>query len=244
MDFFHSFLRSKAGYSGKFMVFFAQLVTQTRRKLMKNTKSLLVLMVMAIALAGCCRRKDRCKTDCDVKTRKNRSSNVVDMPVNKHAKNKVKTQLFDENVDAFILDEDSVSVADNDQGGISWQDAQERTEIAQTIHFDYDKANLTAKEKEQLAAQVEKIKELTQEGKTVVLKGHSCMAGKATAAYNLALSNDRAHKAADVLAKAGVPKDKMKVFGVGYEEPTVMEETITREGQAPNRRVEIYTINA
>lgn len=211
---------------------------------MKNNKSLLLLMVMTIALAGCCRRKDRCKTDCTTKTKKGRTSNVVDMPVNKHAKNQVKTQLFDDNIEAFILDEDSVQVASNELDTISWQDAEEKTEIAQTILFDYDKAGLSVQEKEQLASNVEKIKQLTEEGKTVVLKGHSCRAGKATAAYNLALSNDRAHKAADVLAQAGVPRDKMKVFGVGYEEPSVLEDSVTREGQAPNRRVEVYTINA
>jgi len=210
---------------------------------MKNNKSLLMLMIVAISLAGCFpRRKDRCKRDYNTNSRKNRTGAMVDMPVNKQAKNQVKNQLFDENVDAFILDEDSVSLAQNDD--ISWQDTEETTDIAQAIHFDYDKSALSQKEKEQLVAQLDKIKELTEEGKTVVLKGHSCRAGKATGAYNLALSNDRAHKTADMLAAAGVPKDKMKVFGVGYEEPTVMEDTITREGQAPNRRVEIYTINA
>ncbi len=207
---------------------------------MKNTnQSLLLLMIMAIGLAGCC-RKDKCKKECSTPSRKNRGDKVVNMPVNKYAKNEMKTQLFDENVDAFVLEEDTLH-ANND---IAWKDAEVKNEIAQTVLFDYDSANLTAKQKAELAANIETIKQLTEEGKTVVLKGHSCRAGKASSAYNLALSNDRAHKAANMLAQAGVNKDKIKVFGVGYEEPCVMEAAPTKEGQAPNRRVEIYTINA
>jgi outer membrane protein OmpA-like peptidoglycan-associated protein len=214
-----------------------------------NNKWLLMLMIMAIGLAGCCRKRDKtCKT-----THK-REGKLVDMPVGKYAKNEKKTRLFDENVDAFILDEEAVHAqsdsqgnlpfAANKSGDVSWSDAQQKNEISQTIYFEYDSASITPEQKAQITASVEKVKQLTDSGKTVVFKGHSCRAGKASGAYNVALSNDRAHKTADIFAHSGVNKAKIKVFGVGYEEPAVMEDMPTRDGQAPNRRVEIYTINA
>ena len=55
------------------------------------------------------------------------------------------------------------------------------------------------------------------------------------------LSNDRARSLADTLQ---VPDDKRTVLGLGYEEPVVIQDVKTKEGQAPNRRVEIYPIAA
>jgi outer membrane protein OmpA-like peptidoglycan-associated protein len=68
--------------------------------------------------------------------------------------------------------------------------------------------------------------------------GHACL-WHGTGAYNLSLSGERAQWLADA---CNIAHDKVKIFGVGNEEPIVRNNT--KDEQAINRRVEVYAIAA
>lgn len=156
---------------------------------------------------------------------------------------------LNEDVEAFVLEEeqfatgfDGSRVAYNHDETLTdytleQVDAKEDTQV---VYFPYDSKDLDSSQKELLKIAATKAQELVKEGKTVCCKGHSCL-WHGTRAYNLALSQSRANVIANYLEKeAGIPQEKIKIFGVGTEEPIAFEET--KEGQAPNRRVEVYAL--
>jgi outer membrane protein OmpA-like peptidoglycan-associated protein len=70
---------------------------------------------------------------------------------------------------------------------------------------------------------------------TVEVVGHTDNTGSAR--YNLDLSQRRAQAVANVLTAAGVPNGRLRVIGVGDDQPRASN--LTAEGRALNRRVEI-----
>ena len=70
---------------------------------------------------------------------------------------------------------------------------------------------------------------------TVDVVGHTDNTGAAS--YNLQLSQRRAQSVANVLIGAGVPSSRLRIVGVGDDQPRASN--LTPEGRAQNRRVEI-----
>lgn len=64
---------------------------------------------------------------------------------------------------------------------------------------------------------------------------------KGTTEYNQRLSETRAHVVAKYLHSKGIPLNKIKVFGMGEDQPVTSNDS--EEGRAKNRRVEFILIN-
>lgn len=78
-------------------------------------------------------------------------------------------------------------------------------------------------------------------GKDVVVAGHTCQMGSAS--YNLALSQKRAEAVKQEMLRDGLPAEKVKTLGLGYESPLVWSDSADRAEKikdlAPNRRAEV-----
>ncbi len=105
--------------------------------------------------------------------------------------------------------------------------------VETSVHFAFDKSNLTDKAKEaldQLLAEVPNTK-----GYLVVVEGGTDSAGPA--GYNYKLSERRAEAVVQYLAEKNVPAHKIYVIGLGkdkYAAPNT-----TADGRAKNRRVDV-----
>ena len=105
--------------------------------------------------------------------------------------------------------------------------------VETSVHFAFNKANLTPKAKEalnQLLAEVPNTK-----GYLLVVEGDTDSIG--SAAYNYKLSERRANAVVQYLASNSVPAHKIYVVGLGKDKSTAPN--TTAEGRAQNRRVEV-----
>ena len=107
--------------------------------------------------------------------------------------------------------------------------------VAETsVHFGFDKADLTKKAKEaldKLAAEVPNTK-----GYILALEGNTDSVGDAN--YNYQLSQRRAQAVIQYLAtEHSIPAHKIYVIGLGKDKPAAKNNT--SEGRAENRRVEV-----
>jgi outer membrane protein OmpA-like peptidoglycan-associated protein len=102
------------------------------------------------------------------------------------------------------------------------------------VHFGFNKAVLTAKDKEQLdqvGGQIPNVK-----GYIVQIEGRTDSVGNPT--YNYELSQRRADAVVQYLAsKYNVPAHKVFIIGLGKDAP--VEENKSARGRAENRRVDI-----
>jgi outer membrane protein OmpA-like peptidoglycan-associated protein len=102
------------------------------------------------------------------------------------------------------------------------------------VHFGFDKASLTAKDKAQLdeiGAQIPNIK-----GYIVQIEGRTDSVGDPT--YNYELSQRRAAAVTQYLAsKYNVPAHKVFIIGLGKDAP--VEKNTSAQGRAENRRVDV-----
>lgn len=102
------------------------------------------------------------------------------------------------------------------------------------VHFGFDKAVLTAKDKEELdeiGSQAPTIKNYI-----VQIEGRTDSVGNAD--YNYQLSQRRAAAVTQYLAsKYGVPPHKIFVIGLGKDQP--VEQNTSARGRAENRRVDV-----
>ena len=209
---------------------------------------LLVVVVLLIGLSGCFGGKKAKK----VQHRREKSAQDVAMPLSGNNE-EIKIGFFDENmggfedIEAYVLDEESpegkdLMLAHNDELAeisFSLEEPKQQHELAtKVVYFDYDSAEVQDDQKSAVDMISKKVVQWEKQGYKVVFKGHSCK-WHGTRAYNIALSGQRAQCMADL---CNVPKDNIKVFGVGSEEPVIFENT--KEGQSPNRRVEVYAIAA
>jgi outer membrane protein OmpA-like peptidoglycan-associated protein len=165
----------------------------------------------------------------------------VKMPINKNGKT-TQVSFFDEDVEAFVLEEEPTMLASTEKSvkktDFTWDDTKEAFDSKlDTICFDYDSAQIKKEERSKLVNSLKKAEK--EKGKTVVCKGHACK-WHGTRVYNFALSEQRAQQIAKEFNDRGI---KTKVFGVGTEE-SIENLPMTKNGQAPNRRVEIYTVTA
>lgn len=105
--------------------------------------------------------------------------------------------------------------------------------VETSVHFAFNKANLTPKAKEalnQLLAEVPNTK-----GYLVVVEGDTDSVG--SAAYNYKLSERRANAVVQYLASNSVPAHKIYVVGLGKDKSAAPN--TTSEGRAQNRRVDV-----
>jgi OmpA-OmpF porin, OOP family len=105
--------------------------------------------------------------------------------------------------------------------------------VETSVHFAFNKANLTSKAKEalnQLLAEVPNTK-----GYLVVVEGDTDSVGSAN--YNYKLSERRANAVVQYLASNNVPAHKIYVVGLGKDKSAAPNST--SEGRAQNRRVDV-----
>lgn len=143
-----------------------------------------------------------------------------------------------EQAEALVLDDAAVSM---DEDSFVLADATHKIEGENClVYFDYDSACPRQDQRQAISELNQKIDQWTKEGYQIAFCGHACRySPKATDVYNMALSEQRAQ----ALTKccSALDTEKVKVFGVGNEQPMIVSD-MTKEGQAPNRRVEIYPI--
>lgn len=196
----------------------------------------LVCSALVLALAGLSGCKRNQKLTQYTKT----SDQQVTMPFKGDNKN-TKVSFFNEDaqnfddIDTFALDEDSLNT---DGKTLAFNDTPGLETETKTVLFDYDSASPRKDQVSALNAVQESINDWVAKGYKVVFKGHSCR-WHGTRAYNIALSQQRAQSLADM---CNVAKENLSVFGVGNEEPIAFDNS--KDGQAPNRRVDVYPLTA
>lgn len=102
------------------------------------------------------------------------------------------------------------------------------------LYFPFDSDSLGTSAKKAIGGLVEKIHAASAEAR-VTINGHTDRAG--TDAYNLDLSERRAHYVQRALVKAGIAEKRTQAFGFGESDPAVPTADGVREPK--NRRVEI-----
>ncbi len=188
-------------------------------------KKALSLMLFVVALAPACGKKK--------KVVDGRQSGSMNIPLASGD----RRSFFDDEVGAFVLEDDAQVQADNQQA--SWV-AQADTKQFKPVYFDFDKYAIRNDQESQVEADAqEALKVAKKDQKTVIIEGHSCHSA-GSKAYNLILSEHRAQTVAKRLEEEGVPADSMKVVGRGTEMPVVLGGS--REEQWPNRRVEVFPL--
>jgi len=160
-----------------------------------------------------------------------------------------------EDVEGFILEEpgnafvppapateEEIALVEHDLVDEAWVD--KRLDQAQEhgfrpVYFSFGEYSIRPDQQAVLDANLRRISGLVRKGSTIVVEGHACrFAGSAL--YNMHLSEQRAEAVAKYFTEQGVPREKMKVVGRGYEMCLVPEGDM--EQQAANRRVEFYVL--
>ncbi len=189
-------------------------------------KKVLGIMLFVLALAPACGKKKVVRSSND------KSMNI---PL---ASNGERRSFFDDEVGAFVLEDDAQAQDQNQQA--SWV-AQADTKQFKPVYFDFDKYAIRNDQQSQVEADAqEALKVAKNQQKEVVIEGHACHSA-GSKAYNLILSEHRAQMVAKRLEEEGVPAENMKVVGRGTEMPVVLGGS--REEQWPNRRVEVFPLS-
>jgi outer membrane protein OmpA-like peptidoglycan-associated protein len=108
-----------------------------------------------------------------------------------------------------------------------------RSVVETSVHFAFDKANLTTKAKaalDQMLAEIPNTK-----GYLVVVEGDTDSVGSSV--YNYKLSEKRADAVVQYLSEKNVPAHKIYVVGLGKDKAAAPNST--KAGRAQNRRVEV-----
>ncbi len=201
------------------------------------------LCSLVIITAGCGKKKNNQPTN-------NQAANKK-----AYTKNNKKSS-FDENLDAFALDDDSLHNFAHDKNSPSqdanqsskanaifqWEDAavdQSKNDF-KTIYFEFDKYKITNEQEAALLADIEHAKKMIQAGKIIVIEGHACDSA-GSAVYNMTLSEHRAKFIATKFMDAGINKANIKIAARGQEMP--VHKGGNKHQQAVNRRVEVFAID-
>jgi len=149
--------------------------------------------------------------------------------------------LSDVDVDMGDEDEDTMLDVPVEEEAFNWVDAQTDDELKK-LYFSFNHYGLRPDQQQAVAYDIEQVKQLLAEADDaqpiVVIEGHACQEGSNL--YNLALSEKRAKNVADMFVAAGIDRSAIKVVGRGQECPVAI--STSREGRAPNRRVEVRVI--
>lgn len=105
------------------------------------------------------------------------------------------------------------------------------------ILFEFNKSRLT----QEARSTIKEISGVLRDvqGRRLSVEGHTDAVG--TVSYNKKLSDARAHSVANELSSNGIPRERMKVEGLGEGAPIATNNT--EEGRARNRRVEVIVEN-
>ncbi|MBV8661006.1 MAG: OmpA family protein [Candidatus Dependentiae bacterium] len=205
-----------------------------------------IFLCLLIVTTGCAKKKDKTVTNKQSSAKKS------------HVKHNKKTT-FDENLEAFALDDDSLHNFAHDMNNESqqdastkparhansifqWEDAQadQSKEDFKTIYFEFDKHKIKKDQEANLQANIDYAKKMIGAGKIIVIEGHACDSA-GSAVYNMTLSEQRAKFIATKFMDASIDKSNIKIAARGQEMPVVKGGN--KHQQAVNRRVEIYAID-
>ncbi|MGZ3803584.1 MAG: peptidoglycan-associated lipoprotein Pal [Pseudobdellovibrionaceae bacterium] len=106
----------------------------------------------------------------------------------------------------------------------------------ETVHFDFDKSNITAENKKILQGNADWIKKNTTY--KVQIEGHCDARGSIE--YNLALGERRANSVKAYLVSLGVPTARLSVISYGKEKP--VESGDSEAAYAKNRRANFLPV--
>jgi len=109
-------------------------------------------------------------------------------------------------------------VAQNDQGN-AW--AEGDCQDLANIHFDFDKADVRAEDREHVAKLAKCLE--THPNLSVVIEGHTDIRGTPT--YNMALGQERADSVKHYLNKLGIALSRLKTVSHGEQQPLIDEKT-------------------
>lgn len=151
-------------------------------------------------------------------------------------------RIFVDDVEEFIVEEGdnpfAASTEITDDARVEIFPEDQASLSLSTIYFDFDSSAIKKTQEPTLKANLEQIKKLAAEGKTLVIEGHTCSIGSKS--HNIQLSTLRAEAIRDWLIERGISADSIKVVGRGSEFLIVPEGS--KEQLAPNRRVEFREI--
>lgn len=151
--------------------------------------------------------------------------------------------------DFFDQDLDAMALADGDEAQYAWIEGGKSSNGFKKVYFDFDKYAIKQTEKESVAQDVVRMKEmLAQEEKTgkpvcFVINGNTDDIGNK--AYNRILSEKRAKVLKDQAVAAGIPAHKIQIVGRGFDVPEVINGkpvTGDKDTQWLNRRDEIQVV--
>ncbi len=131
----------------------------------------------------------------------------------------------------------SVSQASTQSASKGTQD-QLLVDVGDTVHFDFDKYNLSQKARAVLDAQAAWL--LKYPDTNIIIEGHCDERG--TREYNLALGERRANSVRDYLIAMGVSGSRLKIISYGKERPVAMGSN--EEAWAQNRRAVTKVVTA
>lgn len=116
----------------------------------------------------------------------------------------------------------------------------EKEVILQPIYFEFNKSNITA----QGAEELDKLVEVMNEYKDMVIFAKSHTDSRGSDKYNLNLSDRRAKSTVQYIISKGIAKDRITGQGFGESEPKVacVEADCTEEQHAQNRRSEFLIV--
>ena len=222
---------------------------------MKINKNLITIISLSLLLPGCLFKKDSSK---EAPKKNSKKVALVDKGRGISLNSNVdEGKFFDQEVEAFVLNEDS----DFDADFLAF-DAQEEMRIARAdiediepqwdnidnynddtkkqfnpIFFGFDKHTIREDQKQTLAFDIERIKEIPTDA-AITVAGHSD-SHFVSDAYNIAKSEKRAREVAKELKKAGIDNNRIKIIGYGDKQKYV--ETAGKEEK--NRRVEFTRLS-
>jgi peptidoglycan-associated lipoprotein len=105
-----------------------------------------------------------------------------------------------------------------------------------TVHFDYDKSNLTEETRNQLVKDADWLRR--HDNKGVQIEGHCDRHGSTE--YNLALGQKRADTVMHYLVNLGI--DKNRISTVSYGKEKMVDDAETDEADQKNRRANFYPV--
>lgn len=216
-------------------------------------------VVVALFFGGCGKKKDTTKKPTTTKTEKKKlAENQIPLTENLLEDGKIEDFNLVEN-DTKDGAKADVLAANDDQAPLAFSevDGQEEAVVEKdaaaivaenagygfkTVYFNFDENSIKEDQSEVLAADVTEAKAAVDAGKDVIVQGHCCQIGSER--YNLALSEQRAQAVKEEMIAQGIPAEKIKTIGFGYEKPAVeasntSDRTTLIKELAPNRRAEI-----
>jgi outer membrane protein OmpA-like peptidoglycan-associated protein len=108
--------------------------------------------------------------------------------------------------------------------------------VLKNIFFDFDKATL----RDESTSELERLTKLLNDVPTLKIEISGHTDSKGADAYNLKLSERRAHAVVDYLVVAGIAKDRLTYKGAGESEPVSTNDT--EAGRQENRRTEFKVL--